>query len=178
VKIPALDTEYGQLLQKVQPKVIHTKKEHARQMQEIKRLMLKADKRTPAESALLGALATFVHEYELKKRPLENHTPAETLEFMMEQHNKKSVDLPIPHTRVSEILSGKRSISKAQAIALESFFMSLPFSFLDCSLFLLSSRFSLTTGETRETIAERLVSANDSRTEMAGDPVGRTPGVA
>ena len=120
--MPAIDTEYGQLLQEVQPKVIHTKEEHARQLQEIKRLMLKADKRTPAESALLGALATFVHEYELKRRPLENHTPAEMLEFMMEQHNKKSVDLPIPHTRVSEILSGKRSIIKAQAIALGEFF--------------------------------------------------------
>ena len=84
--------------------------------------MLKADERTPGESALLGALATFVHEYELKKSPLENHTPGEMLEFMMEQHDKKSVDLPLPHTRVSEILSGKRSISKAQAIALGEFF--------------------------------------------------------
>jgi len=91
-------------------------------LQEIKRLMLKADERTPGESALLGALATFVHEYELKKSPLENHTPGEMLEFMMEQHDKKSVDLPLPHTRVSEILSGKRSISKAQAIALGEFF--------------------------------------------------------
>jgi hypothetical protein len=52
-------------------------------LQEIKRLMLKADKRTPAESALSGALATFVHEYELKRHPLENHTPAEMLEFML-----------------------------------------------------------------------------------------------
>ena len=86
--MPAIDTEYGQLLQEVQPKVIHTKKEHARQLQEIKRLMLKAGKRTPAESALLGALATFVHEYELKRRPLENHTPAEMLEFMMELTDK------------------------------------------------------------------------------------------
>jgi HTH-type transcriptional regulator/antitoxin HigA len=89
-----------------------------------------ADKRAPAENALLGKLATFVHEYELKKCPLENHTPAEMLEFMMEQHNKKSVDLPIPNTRVSEILSGKRSISKAQAIALGEFFHVSPVLFL------------------------------------------------
>ena len=116
--MPALDTEYGQLLQEVQPKVIHTKKEHARQLQEIKKLMLKPDKRSAAENALLGALATFVHEYELKMYPLENHTPAEMLEFMMEQHHKRAADLPIPHTRVSEILSGKRGVSKAQAIAL------------------------------------------------------------
>jgi HTH-type transcriptional regulator/antitoxin HigA len=128
--IPALDIEYGQLLQDVQPKVIHTKKEHTRQLQEIKRLMLKTDKRTPAENALLGALATFVHEYELKMHPLEKHTPAEMLAFMMEQHNKKASDLPIPHTRVSEILSGKRSVSKAQAIELGRFFHVSPVHFL------------------------------------------------
>lgn len=128
--IPALDIEYGQLLQEVQPKVIHTKKEHTRQLQEIKRLMLKTGKRTPAESALLGALATFVHEYELKMHPLGKHTPAEMLAFMMEQHNKKASDLPIPHTRVSEILSGKRSVSKAQAIELGRFFHVSPVHFL------------------------------------------------
>ena len=128
--MPALDTEYGQLLQEVQPKVIHTKNEYARQLQEIKRLMLKPAKRTPAESALLGALATFVHEFEVKMYPLENHTPAEMLEFMMEQHNKKAVELPIPHTRVSEILSGKRGVSKAQAIALGEFFHVSPVLFL------------------------------------------------
>ncbi len=52
------------------------------------------------------------------------------LKFMMERHNKKSVDLPIPHTRVSEILSGKPRISKAQAIALGEFFHVSPILFL------------------------------------------------
>ena len=129
--MPALDVEYGQLLQEVQPKVIHTKKEHARQLAEIKRLLLKPDKRTPAENTLLGVLATFVHEYELKMHPMEKHSPAGMLEFMMEQHNKKASELPIPHSRVSEILAGKRGVSKAQAKALGEFFHVSPVLFLE-----------------------------------------------
>ena len=52
------------------------------------------------------------------------------LEFMMEQHNKKAADLPLPSSRVSEILSGKRTISKSHAIVLGEFFHVSPAVFL------------------------------------------------
>lgn len=127
----ATEVEYGQLLREVLPRVIHTKKEHARQLAEVERLMVKAD-RTPAETVLLEALATFVHDYEKKTfPPREKSTPAEMLAFLMEQNGLKPADLPIPHSRVSEILSGKRSVSKAQAIVLAERFQVSPALFLD-----------------------------------------------
>ena len=128
----ATEVEYGQLLREVLPRVIHTKKEHARQLAEVERLMLKPDRDSQPETVLLEALFTFVHDYEKKSYPSrEKCTPAEMLAFFMEQNDLKPANLPIPHSRVSEILSGKRSVSKAQAIVLAERFKVSPALFLE-----------------------------------------------
>jgi len=127
----AIDPAYDELLHEIQPKAIHTKAEHARLFREIKRLMLKGeDNLTPAETAILEVLATLVEDYEKRIYPRAKSTPAELLEFLMEQHNLKAADLPLPSSRVSEILSGKRAISKQQAIELGKLFHVSPAVFL------------------------------------------------
>ncbi len=55
--------------------------------------------------------------------------PTKMLEFLMEQKNVKAADLPLPASRVSEIVSGKRRISKSQARELGKFFHVSPFLF-------------------------------------------------
>jgi len=48
----------------------------------------------------------------------------------MEENNLKASDLPIPASRVSEILHNKRTISKAQALLLAEHFKVAPGLFL------------------------------------------------
>jgi HTH-type transcriptional regulator/antitoxin HigA len=131
--MPAIDPAYDQLLHEIQPKAIHTKKEHTRLFREIQRLMLKGEGNlTLAETEMLEVLATLVEDYEKKAYPRKNSTPAEMLAFLMEQNKLKAADLlPLPSSRVSEILSGKRKISRQQAIDLGKRFRVSPAVFLE-----------------------------------------------
>jgi HTH-type transcriptional regulator/antitoxin HigA len=129
----AFDTaEYGRLLQEVQPKVIRNKKEHARQQAEFERLISKGDDdRTSAETAILEMLAALVDNYEENTYPSERTTPGEVLEFLIRQNNLRFADLPLPSARVSEILSGKSSVRKAESILLAKFFRVFPALFIE-----------------------------------------------
>lgn len=119
----AIDPEYDQLLRRIQPRVPSNRAENERLLAEIEKLMRKGeDSLTPAEDAMLGTLFSLVHEYEQRFRPRKASTPAEMLQFLMEQNDLTSSDLPLPANRVSEILAGKRGISKEQAKQLGAFF--------------------------------------------------------
>jgi HTH-type transcriptional regulator/antitoxin HigA len=124
---PVIGPTYGELLHAIQPKAIHNQKEHSRLFREIQKLMRKGEENlTPAELAMLEVLATLVEDYEKKTYPRTKSTPAQLLEFLMEQNNLKAADLPLPAPRVSEILAGKRKISKSQAVALAKRFKVSP----------------------------------------------------
>ena len=80
---------------------------------------------------MLGALFSLVREYEQRScPPRKKSTPAEMLEFLMEQNHLSPASLPLPANRVSEILSGKRGISKNQARELGEFFRVSPAVFI------------------------------------------------
>ncbi len=119
----APNSEYGRLLKAVQPKRIHSKHEHARFLGQIEALMLKGeDDLTPAEQTLLELLVELVHAYEQAALPAKKASPAERLKYLMEENRLKPADLPLPASRVSEILTCKRTISKAQARVLAAHF--------------------------------------------------------
>lgn len=63
---------------------------------------------------VLDYLADQVKAYEDENFQIPEATPNEVLRFLMEQHNLKQEDLPdcAPQSRISDILSGNRSISK------------------------------------------------------------------
>jgi HTH-type transcriptional regulator/antitoxin HigA len=63
---------------------------------------------------LLGYLAEQVELYENEHYPIPPAPPAEVLRFLMDQHGLKQEDLAdcAPQGRISDILSGKRAISK------------------------------------------------------------------
>jgi HTH-type transcriptional regulator/antitoxin HigA len=88
------------------------------------------DKLSPAEDAMLGTLFSLVREYEQRSYPRKKSTPAEMLEFLMEQNGLTPADLPLSANRVSEILSGKRGVSKEQAKELGTFFRTSPVVFI------------------------------------------------
>ena len=119
----APNSEYGRLLKAVQPKRVRSKHEHARFLGQIEALMLKGeDNLTSAEQTLLELLVELVHGYEQATFPAKKAGPAEMLKYLMDENHLKPADLPLPASRVSEILAGKRAISKAQARALAARF--------------------------------------------------------
>jgi HTH-type transcriptional regulator/antitoxin HigA len=129
--MPAVDPDHARLLRRIQPRPPHSKEEHARLLAEIETLMMKGENNlTPAESAMLEMLFNLVHEYEQATYPPEPSTPAEILEFLMEQNTLKPADLPLPASRVSETLSGKRAVSVQQAFDLAELFRVSPALFL------------------------------------------------
>jgi HTH-type transcriptional regulator/antitoxin HigA len=67
----------------------------------------------------------LVHHYERQRYPIPPSPPHELVGYLMEQRGLKPADL-IPvlssKSRVSEILAGKRGVSKEQAKNLSAYF--------------------------------------------------------
>ena len=111
---------YGKLLANTLPGVIADGEEYAKTEQIFDRLISKGEKNlSPEEFRLFELLANLLEEYENRiLPPLPNSTPAENLDFLMQQNDLKQndlVDVFGSQAVVSKVLSGKRSISKSQA---------------------------------------------------------------
>jgi len=80
---------------------------------------------TAEELALAELLAKLVEDYDAAHYPIPKNPPHEILGHLMEQHGLRQVDIaPLVGSRgqVSLILSGRRGMSKRQAIRLAEFF--------------------------------------------------------
>jgi HTH-type transcriptional regulator/antitoxin HigA len=122
-----LDTKrYGRLLAKALPAVIKTESENNRTLGAIERLMAKGEGNlTEEEEALLELLVDLAHDFEERQYPLPSSPPHRMAAFLLEQRGlPPSALYPVLGTksRVSEVLSGKRGISKEQAKRLAAFF--------------------------------------------------------
>jgi HTH-type transcriptional regulator/antitoxin HigA len=85
----------------------------------------KSDGRSPEQDALLDLMALLVHDYEEKRYPLPQAEPRQMLAYLIEERGLRAGDVWAvvgSKSRVSEILSGKRAISREQAKRLASFF--------------------------------------------------------
>jgi HTH-type transcriptional regulator/antitoxin HigA len=121
------DTQkYSQLLAQVQPRPIQSEEENERLLAIVDRLMAKGDdQRTPEEDVLLELLCQLIERFEEEHYPISESPPHRVLQFLMEQNDVRESDLLTilgSRGQVSEVLSGKRGISKAQAKALGEFF--------------------------------------------------------
>jgi HTH-type transcriptional regulator/antitoxin HigA len=117
---------YGQLLAKAHPTRIQTEEENERILAEIERLMDKGEGQlTPEEDALFDLMVFLVEDFESRAYPIPSAPPHEVLQFLMEQRDLKQTDLvPVLGSKgyVSDIVNGKRGISKEHARALGEFF--------------------------------------------------------
>ena len=118
---------YGRLLAKAAPRVIATEEENGRAIAIVESLMEKGERSmTPEEDALLDLLTNLIRDYEATAYPRrERSSPHEMVAFLLEQRSLAPKDLwPVigSKSRVSEILAGRRSISKEQAKKLAEFF--------------------------------------------------------
>ena len=116
--------KYARVLAKVLPRVIATDEEHERMLAEVEKLMDKGEHRTAEEDAALDLMVQLVRDYEEEHHPLPDPSPHEMLVYLMEQRNLKQAGLlPIFKSRgyVSDVVNGKRAISKVHAKQLAEF---------------------------------------------------------
>jgi HTH-type transcriptional regulator / antitoxin HigA len=130
---PTLNKEtYSNLLAEVLPKVIETETEYEQILVKAEQLTFNKNK-TNEEQILLKLLVLLIEQYETENYPLGEAKPYEILQHLMESSGTKQADLVGiigSSGMVSEVVNGKRSISKAQAKALGKYFQVLPSLFI------------------------------------------------
>ncbi|HLK66152.1 MAG TPA: hypothetical protein VKU19_22110 [Bryobacteraceae bacterium] len=100
-------------------------KDQERILGEIEKLVDKGDRRVPEKDAALALMVRLVEDYEEKRYPLPKPSPHEMLLYLMEQRGAKSSDLaPVFKSKgyASDVINGKRAISRAMAKQLGEFF--------------------------------------------------------
>jgi HTH-type transcriptional regulator/antitoxin HigA len=118
------DSVYADLLAKSLPRPIRTDTELAH----FTETLLALDEReglSPEEEALAEVLTLLIEDYEERHHPLPRRSPNDSLKALMDERGLKHKDIwPILGNKgaATEILSGRRSISKAQAKRLAEFF--------------------------------------------------------
>jgi HTH-type transcriptional regulator/antitoxin HigA len=122
---------YSNLLAEIAPRAIETEEEYDRLLAVAERLTF-AKNLTPEERALYKLLVTLIEVYETENYPIESE-PHEILQHIMESSGTRQADLVgiIGSSGVvSEVVNGKRAISKAQAKALGDYFKISPSLFI------------------------------------------------
>lgn len=118
------DSVYAKLLAKSLPRPIRNQAEHER----LTEMLLELDERddlSPEEEALSEVLTLLIEDYEEKYYPLHRVSPNESLKAFMEERRLKHKDIwPVLGNKgaATEVLGGRRSISKSQAKPLAEFF--------------------------------------------------------
>lgn len=118
------ETRYAKLLANTLPRPIRTEEENRRMTE----LLLQLDERedlSAEEEQLAEMLTILIEDFEAKRYPLPPVPPREALKALMEERGLRHSDIwPVLGNKgvASEILNGKRSISKAQAKKLAEFF--------------------------------------------------------
>ena len=114
---------YASLLAQYQPRIIETEEENEVAIALAEELEHR--NRTPEEDTFLKLLVTLIEKFEEEHYPLPERDPRSMLLHLMEARDLKQEDLiGVIGSRgvVSEVVNGKRGISKTQAKALGEFF--------------------------------------------------------
>lgn len=117
--------KYGKLLARTLPAVIETEEENERCLSEVEKLIDKGDKRSPEEDKLLELMTTLIEDFEEKHYPIPDAPPHEVLRELMESRGLRQRDLLNIFGSdgiASEVVNGKRNVSRTQAKALAEFF--------------------------------------------------------
>lgn len=107
------------------PVVIETEEENARMLATVEKLMEKGEKLSAEEEKLLKLLARLIEDFEERFYRPSQATPLEVLTHLMEARGVKQSQLwEVFGSKgiASEVLNGKRGISKTHARALANYF--------------------------------------------------------
>lgn len=114
---------YGRLLAKAFPGIIETEEENERMLAEVDKVWDKD--LSPEEAKLFNLMVKLIQDFEDKHYDLNATTPLDILKHFMEVRGAMPRDLwEVFGSKgiTSEVLSGKRAISKAHARKLAEFF--------------------------------------------------------
>src|SRR5438477_7968715 len=116
---------YRRLLSQTMPVIIETEAENERMLTIVEKLMDKGENLSPEEEKLLKLLTRLVEDFEERYYHPRDASPLEVLQHLMESRDVKQTHLwHIFGSKgiASEVLNGKRGISKTQAKALADYF--------------------------------------------------------
>ncbi|MCL4855227.1 MAG: hypothetical protein KJZ78_28015 [Bryobacteraceae bacterium] len=116
---------YGRLLARKLPAVIRTEEENERLIAELETLDRRHADLSPEEREYSELLTVLIEAFEDNHYTLEGSTPDSRLRSLMEEHGLRQRDLlDVFGSRgiASEVVSGKRAISKTQAKSLARIF--------------------------------------------------------
>lgn len=124
---------YGRLLARTLPHVVETEEENEEVLGQVHRLLEKGEGRSPEERVLTRLLVLLVEDFERRTYTWKRAAPHEVLAELMHQHDLKQADLvPLIGSKghVSDVLGGKKSISRKVAVRLAERFHVTPDIFL------------------------------------------------
>ena len=116
---------YGRLLARKLPAIIRTEAENERLIAELEELGRRHDELSPEEREYSELLTVLIETFEDAHYALEGSTPDSRLRSLKEEHDLRQRDvLAVFGSRgiASEVVSGKRASSKAQAKKLAEIF--------------------------------------------------------
>jgi HTH-type transcriptional regulator/antitoxin HigA len=130
-----VDDRYFDLVKRFPLRPIRSRQEH-RDASEILDELLGRNELSPGQRDYVDALVHFVAEYERKafRSKMRKLTPIEVLKHLMEANNMSTTDLgEVLGTRglASEVLNGKRGLSKTLIVKLSRRFLVDPSLFLE-----------------------------------------------
>lgn len=117
--------KYGKLLARTLPAVIETEDEHEHFLAEIEKLIDKEAKLSPEEDKLFDLMTALVESFEEKNYPIPDAPPHEVLQELMRSRGLKQRDLLDIFGSdgiASEVVNGKRNISRTHAKSLAEYF--------------------------------------------------------
>lgn len=116
---------HAKLLSATLPAIIETEEENEHYLGIAEELMLKGENLLPEEEMLLNLLSLLISDFERRFYQIKKAPPLDVLKELMAANGLKQADLaPISGSKgiTSEVLNGKRGISKDKAKALANYF--------------------------------------------------------
>lgn len=117
-------SRYQSLLVEYTPRPIRTEREYKRALRQLDRLMKPHLGR--AESELVYLISTMVEDYEAVRNPTPRLPPAKKLAGLIEAReltlSQVARDTGIPRSTISEVIAGKRKISRTNVVRLAEYF--------------------------------------------------------
>jgi HTH-type transcriptional regulator/antitoxin HigA len=120
----ARNVVYAELLAKTAPKVIRNETENQYYIDTLYALEQKPNPRRE-EKELADLLTVLIENFEDTHYSLPRSSPLQALEFLMTEHGLKQKDLVSifgARSTVSQVMSGKRELTKGQIARLSEFF--------------------------------------------------------
>jgi HTH-type transcriptional regulator/antitoxin HigA len=122
---------YDSLLLEYKPRPIRTQREHRRALQQVEQLIRQHGPHPPrAEGELIAVLSTLIESFEVDQFPRRKPSPAETLAHLVDAKQVTKAEVArttgIPRSTITNVLSGRRQITKDNASKLAGYFSVAP----------------------------------------------------